>query len=110
MPRRVINSILLLPLALCFNSLNVLSSEIKNVIDKVLEEELNKPFINYQDIEKLVLNNQELKSLQNLVTSSSFNLSSKIAQRYPSLDLQANGLPKYISGKKYDSNFQTLET
>ena len=110
MPRRVIHSILLLPLALCFNSVNVLSSEIKNVIDKVLEEELNKPFINYQDIEKLVLNNQELKSLRNLVTSSSFNLSSKIAKRYPTLDLQANGLPKYVAGKKYSSNSSTLKT
>ena len=110
MPRRVIHSILLLPLALCFNSVNVLSSEIKNDIDKVLEEELNKTFINYQDIEKLVLNNQELKSLRNLVTSSSFNLSSKIAKRYPTLDLQANGLPKYVAGKKYSSNSSTLKT
>ena len=110
MLRRVINPILLLPIALCINSLNVLSSETKNFIDEVLEEELNKPFINNQDINKLVLNNQELKSLRNLVTSSSFNLSSKIAKRYPTLDLQANGLPKYVAGKKYSSNSSTLKT
>ena len=110
MHRSVIKPILLLPLALSFNSVNVLSSETKNFIDEVLEEELNKPFINYQDIEKLVLNNQELKSLRNLVTSSSFNLSSKIAKRYPSLDFQANGLPKYVAGKKYSSNSSTLKT
>ena len=94
MHRSVIKPILLLPLALSFNSVNVLSSETKNFIDEVLEEELNKPFIHYQDINKLVLNNQELKSLRNLVNSSSFNLSSKIAKKYPSLDFQANGLPK----------------
>ena len=110
MLRRVINPILFLPLALCINSINVLSSETKNYIDNVLEEKSNNPFIGYQEIEKIVLNNQELKSLQNLVTSASFNLSSKIAQRYPSLDFQANGLPKYVAGKKYSSNSPTLKT
>ena len=110
MLRRVINPILFLPLALCINSINVLSSETKNYIDNVLEEKSNNPFISYQEIEKIILNNQELKSLQNLVTSASFNLSSKIAQRYPSLDFQANGLPKYVAGKKYSSNSPTLKT
>jgi len=110
MIRRVINPILFLPLALCINSINVLSSETKDYIDNVLEEKPNKPFISYQEIEKIILNNEELKSLQNLVTSASFNLSSQIAKRYPSLDFQANGLPKYVSGTKYDSNINTLET
>ena len=59
---------------------------------------------------KIILNNQELKSLQNLVASASFNLSSQIAKRYPSLDFQANGLPKYVAGKKYNSNSPTLKT
>ena len=71
MLRRVINHILLLPLALCINSVNVLSSETKNYIDKILEEKSNNASISYQNIEKIILNNQELKSLQNLVTSSS---------------------------------------
>ncbi len=110
MIRRVINPILFLPLALCINSINVLSSETKDYIDNVLEEKPNKPFISYQEIEKIVLNNQELISLKNLVTSASFNLSSKIAQRYPSLDFQVNGLPKYVAGKKYSSNSTTLKT
>jgi len=110
MLRRVINPILFLPLALSINSVNVLSSETKNYIDNVLEEKPNITFIDYQEIEKIVLNNKELKSLQNLVTSASFNLSSKIAKRYPSLDLQANGLPKYVAGKKYNSNSPTLKT
>jgi outer membrane protein TolC len=110
MLRRVINPILLFPLALCINCVSVLSSETENYIDDVLEEELNKPYVNYQDIEEIILDNQELKSLRNLVTSSSFNLSSKIAKRYPSLDLQANGLPKYVAGKKYSSNSTNLKT
>jgi len=110
MIRRIINPILFLPLALCINSLNVLSSETKDYIDNVIEEKANKPFISYQEIEEFVLNNPELKSLQNLVTSASFNLSSQIARRYPSLDFQVNGLPKYAAGKKYSNNSTTLST
>ena len=61
MLRRVINPILLLPLTLSFNTVNILSSERKNYIDNVLEEKSNITFVDYQEIEKLVLNNQELK-------------------------------------------------
>ena len=110
MLRKVINSILFLPFALFIPSLEVLSIEKKDNLDKVLEEKSHKPYINYQEIEKIILNNPELKSLQNSVTSASFNLASQNGQKYPSLDFQANGLPKYISGKKYDSNIQTLKT
>ena len=110
MLRKVINPILFLPIALCINSPDLLSNESKNYIDQVLEEKSDKLFISYQDIEKIILNNQELQSLQNLVTSASFNLSSKIAERYPSIDFQALGLPKYVSGKNFNSNTETLKT
>ena len=108
--RRVINPFLLLPLSLSIYSTNVLSSETKNNIDNVLEEKANLPFVDYREIEKIVLTNQELKSLQNLVASASFNLSSQIAKRYPTLAFQANGLPKYVAGKKYDSKLPTYKT
>ena len=49
--RRVINPILFLPLALCINPINVLSSETKDYIDNVLEEKSNTPFISYQERE-----------------------------------------------------------
>ncbi len=107
---KVINPILFLPLALFINSLSVLSSETKDNFDKLLEEKSDKPFISYQEIEKIILNNQELKSLENLVTAASLNLSSQIGQRYPSIDLQANGLPKYVAGKQYSSDSPTLKT
>ena len=110
MLRKVINPILFLPFALFIISIEVLSIEKKDNLDMVLEETSNRPFISYEEIEKIVLNNPELKSLQNSVTSASFNLASQNGQKYPSLDFQANGLPKYISGKKYDSNIQTLKT
>ena len=110
MLKKVINPILLLPLALFINSLEVLSNEKKIITNKTLEEKSNKSFISYQDIEKIVLNNEELKSLKSLVTSASFNLSSQIGKRYPSLDFQANGLPKYVSGEQYSSNSEALKT
>jgi len=110
MLRRVINPILFLPIALCINSMNVLSSETKDTKDNALEEKSNKSFISYEDIEKIILNNQELKSLQNLVTSAGFNLSSQIGKRYPSIDFQVNGLPKYVAGQRYDNNSETLKT
>ena len=110
MLRKIINTILFLPLALSINSLNVYSSETKNYIDRILEEKANYYFVNYEEIEKIVLNNPELKSLENLINSANFNLSSQIAKRYPSLDFQANGLPKYTSGKNYNSNAGTLKT
>ena len=78
MLRRVRNPILLLPLTLSMNTSNVLSSETKNYIDNVLEEKSNITFVDYQEIENLVLNNLELKSLQNLVASASFNLPVKL--------------------------------
>jgi len=110
MLKKVINSILFLPFALFINSPDVLPNEKKVLIDQVSEEKSNIPFISYSEIENNILNNEELKSLQNLVTSASFNLSSKISQRYPSLDFQVNGLPKYVLGKNFNSNSQTLKT
>ncbi len=110
MLRKVINPILFLPLALCINTINVLSSETNNDIDNFSRELSNKPFINYQEIEKLILNNLELKSFQNLVNSARFNLSSKISKKFPSIDFQANGSPKYVSGKNYSSNSPNLKT
>ena len=110
MLKKVINTTLFLPLALFSNSLEIKANEKQGFIDKVLEEKSNNLFISYEEIEKIVLNNQELRSLQNLVTSAKFNLSSQIAQRYPSLDFQANGLPKYVAGKNNNSNSPTLKT
>ena len=110
MLRRVINTILFLPLALCISPTIVLSSDTKYYTNNVLEEKSNKSYISYQDIEKIILNNLELKSLQNLVASARFNLSSQISRRFPSLDFQANGIPKYVAGRNYNSNSPTLKT
>jgi len=45
MLRKIINPILFLPLALCINPINVLSSETKDYIDNVLEEKPSLVFV-----------------------------------------------------------------
>ncbi len=87
-----------------------LLSETKNYIDETIKENENIYLINLDEIEKIISNNSELRSLRELVNSSGFNLSSKIAKKYPSLDLQASGLPKYVAGKNYNSNLTTTKT
>ena len=111
MLRRLIKPILVFPLCLYINFHNALLSETKNNIEEIIQEKEDQIFINFSEIEIITLkNNQELKTLENLVTSSSFNLSSKIAKRYPKLDLQATGLPKYVAGKNYNSAAPTTKT
>ena len=111
MLRRFIKPILFFPLCLYINFQEALLSESKNNIEEILQEKEDQIFIKFSDIDSITLkNNQELKTLENLVTSSSFNLSSKIAKRYPKLDLQATGLPKYVAGKNYNSVSPTTKT
>ncbi len=109
--RRFINPILIFPLCLLINSPKPILSETSSNIEEALQEKENQIFVNYSEIDRIILkNNQELKSLANLVDSSTFNLSSKIAKRYPSLDLQASGLPKYVAGKNFSSATTTTKT
>ena len=108
--RKIINSVLFLHFATFLIFQESLIGQPKNYIDKALDEKEDEITIDYDGINSLIINNQELKSLQELVTASSFNLSSKISQKYPSLDLQANGLPKYVAGKNHNSNLATTKT
>ena len=111
MLRKLINPILAFPLCLYINSQKALLSETKDQIEEILQEKESQIFINYSEIKNIVIkNNQELESLKTLVNSSAFNLSSKIAKKYPTLDLQASGLPKYVSGRNYNSNSATTKT
>ena len=92
--RKLIHPILVFPFCLYINSQRALSSQTNNNIEEILQENENQIFLNYSEIDNITLkNNQELKALENLVNSTTFTLSSKIAKRYPSLDLQASGLP-----------------
>ena len=111
MLRKIINSTLFLPLGFLVTFQQSLLSENKNFIDEVIEENEGKIFIDHQEIKNIILNNNdELKSLKELIEAASFNLSSKIAKRYPSINLQANGLPKYVAGRNYSNNSSTTKT
>ncbi len=110
MIRKIINPILFLPLALGFIFQKALLSQTQSNVDEVLQEKEDKILIGYENIDIIISNNQELKSLSELVNSSNFNLASKISQKYPSLDLQASGFPKYVAGKNKNSNLSTTKT
>ena len=110
MIRKIISTTLFIPFVLFVTSQKVILSETRNYIDEILEEKDDKIFIDYSEIDKIILNNTEIKSLQELVTSSKFDLSSKISKRNPTLNLQANGLPKYVEGKNYNSSSQNTKT
>ena len=105
MQKKLINSAFIIPLLFSispsFSNSNQLNHKLMNIEELLAKKE----FIDISDIKDLIIaNNIELKSLEKLVKSSSFNVSSKISKRYPKLDLSANGLPKYLYGENYNSN------
>ena len=110
MLRKIVNPILFLPLTIFITFQRSILSESNNYSKINSEKKDKKILVNYKKINEIISNNQELKSLEELVIASSFNLSSKISKRYPTIDLQANGLPKYVVGKNYNSNSQTTKT
>ena len=110
MLRKIINTTLFLPLSFFVTFQQSILSENKNFIDEIIRINEDKIFIDHQEIKNIILNNDELKSFKELIEASSFNLSSKIAKRYPSIDLQANGLPKYVAGRNYNSNSNNTKT
>ena len=72
---------------------------------------LNENNITFENIPILITtNNLELKSLQELVTSARYNLTSTISKRYPSIDLNANGLPQYLYGKNFNDRTANTKT
>ncbi len=88
-----------------------ISGAIANTKSISVQKLLNENNIKFEDIPTILSNNNlELKSLQELVSSASYNLSSKISKRYPSLDLNANGLPQYLYGKNYNNRTANTKT
>tara|TARA_Y100001933_G_scaffold250688_1_gene287304 strand:+ start:20660 stop:22093 length:1434 start_codon:yes stop_codon:yes gene_type:complete len=83
----------------------VFAEDLIEMKSKSIKTLLSKKIINFDDIKNIISeNNLELKSLEKLVKASSFNLSSKISKRYPSLDLNANGLPQYLYSRNYSNS------
>ena len=71
----------------------------------------NQKYINLENIHNIILErNLELNSLKKLIQASSFNLSSKLSKRYPSLNLNINGLPQYLYSKNYSNKSNNTKT
>jgi len=96
----------------CLGSLTSnLYSSVANTKSISVQKLSNKNNIKFEDIPILITtNNLELKSLKELVSSASYNLKSKISKKYPSLDLNANGLPQYLYGKNYSNRIPNTKT
>ena len=110
MHRKLIRTFLI-PFFLFFDFNNGLFSQNKDKIKLINPPKEQENLISYSDIDKIILNNnQELKSLNELVLSSKFNLNSKLAKRNPNLDFNVNGLPQYQSGRTYNSNSGNTKT
>ena len=98
MHRKLIRTFLI-PFFLFFYSNNALFSQNKDETKLINSTKEKENLISYKDVNKIILNNnQELKSLNELVLSAKFNLNSKLAKRNPTLDFM-NGLPQYQAGR-----------
>ncbi len=76
-------------------------------VKKLLKQRL----IRFEDIPNIVSeSNLELKSLRKIVQSSYFELSSKISQRYPKLNITANGLPQYLYSESFNNYTNNTKT
>ena len=70
-----------------------------------IKDSPNQRLIKFEDIPNIITNNNlELQSLEKLVRAASYNVSSKISKKYPTLDLNANGLPQYLYSERYNNN------
>ena len=108
---KIIKTTLFIPISFFVTFQQSILCENNNSIDEVIGENEDIVFIDHLEIKNLIINNNdELKSLKESILASSFNLSSKIAKKYPSIDLQANGLPKYVAGRNYNSDLITTKT
>ena len=96
---------------LLFDSHNASLSQSRDDIKQINEKKEQENLISYSEINTIILkNNHELKSLNELVLSSKFNLNSELAKRNPTLDLTVNGLPQYQTGRTYNSNSGNTKT
>ena len=96
---------------LLFDSHSALLSKNRDDIKLNSDNKEQENLISYSEINTIILkNNHELKSLNELVLSSKFNLNSELAKRNPTLDLTVNGLPQYQTGRTYNSNSSNTKT
>ena len=108
--KTLINFCLIIPVFLIIPTKSIAQVERlaeETSVKKLLKQRL----IKFEDIPNIVSeSNLELKSLKKLVQSSSFDLSSKISQKYPKLNLNANGLPQYLYSESFNNYSNDTKT
>lgn len=65
--------------------------------------------INFDELSKIIKkNNQEYKAALERFNQSSYELKATLKLRYPTIDLQSNGLPSYLIADEYrNPNYNT---
>ena len=108
--KTLINCCLIIPVFLIIptkSTAQVYALAEETSVKKLLKQRL----IKFEDIPNIVSkSNLELKSLEKLVQSSSFDLSSKLSERYPKLNLNANGLPQYLYSESFNNRTNNTKT
>ena len=108
--KTLINCCLIIPVFLIIPTKSIAQVERlaeETSVKKLLKQRL----IKFEDIPNIISSsNIELKSLKKLVQASSFDLSSKLSQRYPKLNLNANGLPQYLYSESFNNKGPNTES
>ncbi len=108
--RTLINFCLIIPVFLIIPTRGVAQVE-RNTEETSVKKLLKQRLIRLEDIPDILSSsNLELKSLKKLEQASSFNLSSKLSQRYPKLNLSANGLPEYLYSESFNNYTNDTKT
>jgi len=108
--KTIINFCLVIPVFLIIPSKSI-SQVVRNTEETSVKKLIKQRFIKFENIPEIISSsNLELKSLKKLVQASSFNLSSKISQRYPKLNLNANGLPEYLYSESFNNYANDTKT
>ena len=108
--KTLINFCLIIPVFLIIPTKSAAQVERLNE-GTLVKKSLKRRLIKFEDIPNIVSKrNLELKSLEKLVQASSFDLSSKISQRFPKLNLNANGLPQYLYSESFNNNTNNTKT
>ena len=102
---------LIIPIFFLFFQNQIKSSDLLNEKNPYIEKKYNQKPLNINDIPEILEdNNFELKALKNMIKSASFNFTSSLGKRYPSVNLNATGLPQYVYGKTYNSSSVNTKT
>ncbi len=111
--KKIFKSTLIIPFFFIFPSNQAESNNfIKDKDNSINIENINsQKLIELKDIPQIIKNNNyELKALEKMIKSASFNLTSTLGKNYPSIDISATGLPQYLYGKTYNNNSVNTKT